>query len=896
MTCILVVCFIFAGWVKSKPPKRIQFLKDYMKQADREPIIGSEYVTEYRVQTKPDKFETKYKCEICDLETDLLPLIEHLTGFRHRRLYVAKEYPYVLKAQFPSKDRAQFLKRMALEIEREEGTKMYKIDPATKLESLLTLQIPEKEAEKKSRWDVVEKNREQRIKKALEYLENFDIESESESTIVTNLTQKLTAALKEYNTVTKEKALFPVKLAKAKDVALAIMQHSANVKNVPKPVSASVPKPVSASVPKPVSASVPKPVSASVPKPVSASVPKPFPTSVPTSFPTSVPTSFPTSVPTSFPTSVPTSFPTSVQTSFPTSVQTSFPTSVQTSFPTSVQTSFPTSVQTSFPTSVPTSVQASYPASYPASYTASYPASYPASYSAAFPASYPTAVPTAVSTSVQTPFLPSFPPPFPPPFLPPFPPPFPTTVPTPAPHKQNTPVAKQNNPFVRPQLNVKPAETTVANKNLGILGPAPGSLFHPIGTQPGGNQTSPSFVTNSNSYVQPVQNVNNHESFLSNATEITANLPQPGSVPDNQLSSEDLTFFKKLKTLLEVLPNEKQNTRNNQMDSKLFMLKELLLDKPPSMDNTQLNHQLMTQISSLSHDSTSTDNNQLRQQLMMLLATNEIDPNLNNQQDFTHTNDSYEDFQYAAPSEDTFNNINYQQPLDVSCNTVSVDIASDIEPYKSQEIVTEVYSYDSTLDNRNDLSYSEPSVTKQDYSPNPHDQYIDEPRSGTYTRVSLSPTILVPSHLHDDYRQQDLSYRRREVSARDILYEERMPGYRSSRDLLDESDLSRIPYSERRRERRLPEIRHNSEEYHLRPSHFSERYLSDPEFHESEFRGRRVLERDYFHSSKRPRLDDIGMSPLDLNREGLSAEILRRIRGRDLFTASAILSEYAEKR
>ncbi|KAM4705707.1 uncharacterized protein WCC33_010512 [Rhinophrynus dorsalis] len=197
-----------------------------MNKADREPLVGLEYVLEYRGPTKLGRIGTRYKCELCRSDRELEPMLAHLCGFKHRKAFLAKEYPFVLKApSSKNEDRAQFFRRMALEIEQEDGLKMYKIDPSTKLESLLTLEIPPpkppKVRNKKTRWE----NLEIRVKKALEYLENFEIETDAETTTVTDLTQKLTEGLKAYNFRKRQETLFPARVAKAKDVAMSIMQN-----------------------------------------------------------------------------------------------------------------------------------------------------------------------------------------------------------------------------------------------------------------------------------------------------------------------------------------------------------------------------------------------------------------------------------------------------------------------------------------------------------------------------------------------------------------------------------------------------------------------------------------------------------------------------------------------
>lgn len=105
-------------------------LKDYIHRTDREPVIGLEYVMEYKLQVRPGtNIETKYFCEICEMDSDLVTMMEHLNCHRHRKLYLMKAFPYVLKAPSNNlEDRAQYIRRMAMEIERVEGTKMYKSD------------------------------------------------------------------------------------------------------------------------------------------------------------------------------------------------------------------------------------------------------------------------------------------------------------------------------------------------------------------------------------------------------------------------------------------------------------------------------------------------------------------------------------------------------------------------------------------------------------------------------------------------------------------------------------------------------------------------------------------------------------------------------------------------
>ncbi|XP_073534655.1 uncharacterized protein [Phyllobates terribilis] len=208
--------------------RNIVKLKDYMSRRDREPLIGLEYVLEYNTKSITNQIEPKYFCELCECDLELDPMVEHLAGFGHRKLYLAKEYPYVLKAQSSSKeDPSQFIRRMALEIEREEGTKMYLVDSSIWPDTMMTLRTADRKMRKKSRWSD-DKNDETRMKKALAYLESFEIDSEIEATTVTRLCEKLTANLKFYSTNAMQVALFPSRVAKAQDVAMSLVKNVAN--------------------------------------------------------------------------------------------------------------------------------------------------------------------------------------------------------------------------------------------------------------------------------------------------------------------------------------------------------------------------------------------------------------------------------------------------------------------------------------------------------------------------------------------------------------------------------------------------------------------------------------------------------------------------------------------
>lgn len=122
------------GVVPEHIRRSVYLLKDYLPIKEREPIIGLEYILEYRVQIREARVEIKYFCELCEMDSGVVPMLDHLCGFKHRKMFVAKEYPFVLKALFSCKeDRALFMRRMAVEIEEEDGIKMYKSDPVVRM-------------------------------------------------------------------------------------------------------------------------------------------------------------------------------------------------------------------------------------------------------------------------------------------------------------------------------------------------------------------------------------------------------------------------------------------------------------------------------------------------------------------------------------------------------------------------------------------------------------------------------------------------------------------------------------------------------------------------------------------------------------------------------------------
>ncbi|XP_074844021.1 uncharacterized protein LOC142009615 isoform X2 [Carettochelys insculpta] len=164
-----------------------------MKDPQREePLVGLEHVVEIRFEGRK---EPRYECKLCEFNTELAPMIEHLSGYKHRRAYISKEFPEKMKRD-PSgvkEDKVSFLRRVAREIEKTEGLKMYKNEGVERPSTSPST------AKKKSRWD--DGNRENdpvRKQKALEYLETFRVTSDREATLIVGITQDLTEALKTF--------------------------------------------------------------------------------------------------------------------------------------------------------------------------------------------------------------------------------------------------------------------------------------------------------------------------------------------------------------------------------------------------------------------------------------------------------------------------------------------------------------------------------------------------------------------------------------------------------------------------------------------------------------------------------------------------------------------------
>lgn len=179
--------------VKRGLTKDITCLKDFINDPKREePLVGLEHVVEIRFEGRR---EPHYECKLCGFNTEMAPMIEHLSGYKHRRAYISKEFPEKMKrkATDVKECKVSFLKRIAGELEKTEGLKMYKIEgyirPSTSPPS-----------KKKARWEDDHKHENDPFwkQKALEFLETFHITSDSEATRVVRVTQELTEALKSF--------------------------------------------------------------------------------------------------------------------------------------------------------------------------------------------------------------------------------------------------------------------------------------------------------------------------------------------------------------------------------------------------------------------------------------------------------------------------------------------------------------------------------------------------------------------------------------------------------------------------------------------------------------------------------------------------------------------------
>ncbi|XP_063254206.1 uncharacterized protein LOC134551049 isoform X2 [Prinia subflava] len=179
--------------VKTSFTEYVNCLKDYMNDPRREePLIGLEHVVEIRFIGRKTP---RYECRLCGCKAEVGPMIEHLTGYKHRRQYITKEFPDKMRRK-PTDTKickVAFFKQIAGELEMSEGLKMYQIGG-------YVIPAPSPPLKKKARLedDYKYENDPVRKQKALEFLETFHITSDSEATLVVHITQELTEALKAF--------------------------------------------------------------------------------------------------------------------------------------------------------------------------------------------------------------------------------------------------------------------------------------------------------------------------------------------------------------------------------------------------------------------------------------------------------------------------------------------------------------------------------------------------------------------------------------------------------------------------------------------------------------------------------------------------------------------------
>lgn len=124
-------------------------------------------------------------------------MIEHLTGQRHRKAYLNKHCPDRGKRtpNETKEDKATFLRRVAGEIEKEEGLKMYKS------EGYERPSVPSLSDQRRIKWTGIcykPENDPVQRKKASEYMDFFEITSDTEAAEVIRVALSLSEALKAF--------------------------------------------------------------------------------------------------------------------------------------------------------------------------------------------------------------------------------------------------------------------------------------------------------------------------------------------------------------------------------------------------------------------------------------------------------------------------------------------------------------------------------------------------------------------------------------------------------------------------------------------------------------------------------------------------------------------------
>ncbi|XP_066435338.1 uncharacterized protein [Eleutherodactylus coqui] len=184
-----------------KRPNKTLSLVDYVSDATRtEGLVGLKYVVEIKML---DSDKSIVKCNMCNVEGQMVTMKEHLAGSNHIRVYMEKYHYLVLtKLERSSKNKTQFIKLLkdyAKRIERAEGTQSVNIeyvsaaDMNKEQENWLAAQEESGSHGDQKKFQVLDKRQ-----MALSYSEKFKITSRDEATVVLNLTQQLSNQLEQY--------------------------------------------------------------------------------------------------------------------------------------------------------------------------------------------------------------------------------------------------------------------------------------------------------------------------------------------------------------------------------------------------------------------------------------------------------------------------------------------------------------------------------------------------------------------------------------------------------------------------------------------------------------------------------------------------------------------------
>ncbi|XP_078543819.1 uncharacterized protein LOC144829004 isoform X1 [Lissotriton helveticus] len=136
----------FGGRDSQIPPaKKLTSLKDYINDPDRdEPLIGLKYVEE----GKKIKGKRHYRCTLCEHDMAMQIMFDHLIGHKHRRSYLNRHFPLLIKGvQAPT---VAVIKKLAKEVEEEEGIQTYATNVNIKLKPQTSKKKPSEKSSEQS--------------------------------------------------------------------------------------------------------------------------------------------------------------------------------------------------------------------------------------------------------------------------------------------------------------------------------------------------------------------------------------------------------------------------------------------------------------------------------------------------------------------------------------------------------------------------------------------------------------------------------------------------------------------------------------------------------------------------------------------------------------------------